>query len=361
MKLKSVFTVFKHTYLETVRAMSTSFQHKIFETCLAVTFFFVKAFGFWLYKIDHRNRTIKYNFVRIAYSICFSCFLVAGYFAVGREFVYATNRKLFVSFAFQSIFSLHTYIIVISCVSLYLNQYREYEKRQFAYEKCREVIDSLKFYHFKMLDNRKYLVLYIIKAVVIDVFVFITLWFNWRIIGVTSSFSQLYLLAFTFLPLMILRFYTNLFYGGILIIEATFKRFNQNLNDIVLQARLLYTKNGGKSKLNSLLKYCELSEEIERLSRLHAKLIEATTAFNSIFSVQMVLSVISLLLTLVLRCFYQYIAIVEVITKNGSAELYRCFFMCCVIFTASYDLYSTSDACESLVTQVRISKKYFFR
>lgn len=338
--------------------MTTQFQYKIFKKCLAVTFFLAKAYGFWLYKNDHDQRKIKYDFVRIAYSICFSTSLFCGYFAVGQEFLYSANKTMFVSFAFQLVFFVHTYIIVISCTSLFLNSYLEYEKRKFAYEKCKEVIDSLKLYDFKMLDIRKYLVLFIVKAAVIDALVFTTFWVNWIFIAATKSFYEFYILAFTFLPLMILRLYINLFYGGVLIIEVIFKQLNKNLNDLIRQASELYTKSAGKKKF-SMRKHWELCEELEKISVLHAKLIDATKAFNSLFSVQMVLSVVSLLFILVLRFFYLYIATVELITKKGGiSEIHRCISLCCSITLAWYDLYSTSSACDSLVTQVRIRIRF---
>lgn len=331
--------------------MSTKFQNKVLRKFVAVTFFFAKLFGLWIYETDGKNRKIKYNFIRTIYSICFSILLLFGHLVVGREFLYSVNQKLFFSFTFQAIFFLHVNIVFISFLSLYLNQYLQYEKRKFVYTKCAEVIDLLVFHQFEIGDVQKNLILFIIKAVVIDALILVVIWFNWRSIGAANPFSHLYLLVFNVLPLVVVRFYTNLFYGGILILAAVFRQFNKKLNDIVLHLEKME-----KHKFSSVRKYCKLIDEFDKLSILHSKMIEATKAFNSVFSFQTILMVTSLLAVLVLRLFYQYVEIVKAITKTGSSGIERCILMCCVIFLASYDLYSTSDACESLVTQVRTKK-----
>ncbi len=333
--------------------MSSNIQYKILRKCFAVIFFFVKFSGIWIYKIDHRNhRKIEYNFRRIVYSISFFCSMLVGYLAAGREFVYSVNRKLFVSFAFQSVFRLHTDIIMISSISLYTVHYLQYDIRKIAYEKCSEVIDLLKSYQWNIeVDVRKYLVLFFIKTVVIDVITFTTIYTNWRVTVGGISISQLYLLAFTFLPVIVVRFYTNLFYGGTLCIKTIFQQLNKSLSDVLFDAKLFNLKmNVGNYQ--SMQKVSRLCNDLDKLSIFHLKLVRATEAFNSVFSFQIVLSIISLVLVLVMRCFYEYVAIVEFLTKNSTASLYRSIFMIFTMYMSVYDLYSTSNACESLEKQV---------
>lgn len=331
----------------------SALQYKIFDKCVFAAILYAKVIGLWIYGIEHSR--IKYSFLRVVYSISFYVFMLVGYLAVGREFVVSANKTLFVSNAFQSIFLLQTNIILISSVSLYTIQFLQYEKRKFAYEKCKDAVNLVKLHQLKVVDIRKYLVLFISKAVGIDLFTFTAIWFNWSLTQSGSdAYSPIYL-VFTFLPISIVRFSTNIFYGGTLIVEAIFRQFNQILNDVFLQAKFYQLNNVGRGKVNSVLTYSRLSEEIDRLSVLHSKLIQATEAFNSVFSFQNVLSIILTLLTLVLRCFYEYIAVVEVITKENTGGLYRCIVMGITVSIASYDLHSTCSACESLVNQVRMT------
>lgn len=334
------------------RPTMPSLQYKIFNKCLASAFLYAKLFGLWLYRIEH-NR-MKYDLLRVAYSISFYVSMLVGYLAVGRDFVVSVNKQLFVSFAFQSIFLLHTNIISISATSLFWTQFFHYEKRKCAYKKCKEVLNLVKFLNFKTADIRKYLFLFVTKTVVIDAFTFSAILFNWHLTASGGKSHSAINLVFTFLPILIIRFYTNLFYGGTLIIGAIFKQFNQNFNNVLLQAKLKLLHPRDKRGFNSLLTYSRLSEEIARFSALHSKLIEATEAFNSVFSIQVILSIISSLLTLVLRCFYEYIAIVEVTKKKNTEGFYRCVLMGFTVFLALYDLYSTCAACELLVSQVRM-------
>lgn len=267
--------------------------------------------------------------------------MLTGYVAIGREFVNSANRKLFVSFPFQLVFHIHTNIIVISSFTLYTLPYLQYNKRKCVYDKCKEMMDLVKCYQWKIgVDIRKYLVLFIIKTVVTDTFTFLAIWTNWRLIG-AGNIKEFYLLAFTFLPIAIVRFYTNLFYGGVLCMEATFKQLNKNLNDFVRDSKLFQS-------------YAGFSKDLDKLSIFHFKLIQATNAFSSVFSFQIVLSLLSMVIILVLRCFYQYVAIVGVITRTDTAAIYRCIFMCVAILMSLYDLYSTSDACQSLEKQARM-------
>lgn len=329
---------------------TTKFQYKILKKCFALTVFFVKAFGFWLYKIDHRNRTIKYDFFRVIYSISLNIFFLYGYSTVGSDFVYSVNKKVFVSFAFQFIFFLHTNIILISFLLLYLSQYVLYGKRKFAFEKCRAVVEAVKCYQKMNVSHiRKYLLRFAIKAVAIELIMFGALWFNWLMLDALNSFAQFYLLAFTYLPLCIVRFHTTVFYGGILVIQVVLEQLNENLSNVLQQAthHQLHVKNAANDKF-----YRKLCDDVEKLSVLHGKLNEAAKAFNSIFTIQIVLSIISLIFLLVLRCFYLYVAVVDVITRKGFSGLYRCGFTCLVMILSSYDLYSTSAACVSVEIQV---------
>lgn len=327
----------------------SALQYKILDKCLTAAFLYAKVFGLWIYHIHHSR--IRYDFLRVVYSISFYVFMLVGYLTAGKDFVVSANKKLFVSFAFQSIFLLHTNIILISSVSLYSIQFLHYEKRKLAFQKCKEALSLLRLHHFKAVDIRTHLILFVFKSYGIDAFTFAAIWFNWRLTNSGGS-SQIYLI-FTFIPIIIIRFPINAFYGGILFIETIFRQFNENLDQLLLQAKVPQKCYVEGKKHNSLLTYSRLSEQLDRLSVLHAKLIQATEAFNSVFSFQLVLAIISLLLTMVLRCFYEYIAIVEVITKNSSGGVYRCLLMGCTLSIATFDLYSTCSACESLINQVR--------
>lgn len=326
--------------------MTTKHQYIVLKKYLTFTYFFMKFFGFWVYKTDNLNRHIRYNIFRVTYSIFFSSFLLCGYITLGRDFVNTINKSYFVSFAFQSVFFLHTNIILISYIALYVGQYFEFRKRQCAYAKCKEVLDLLKYYQFKRVNIKKYIVLFFIKTIVVDTFILIVLLMGWF----ANGFSQIYLLAFTYLPIIIVRFYTNLFYGGILIIEVSFKQLNTNLDRILLKARLSFKRNTGKERFYSKRKYGELTDELDALSIVYVKTLQATKAFNSVFSSQILFWIIDGLLVLVMRCFYQYIAIVELL--NGCSRFVRIIRLFVVIFLAIFDLVSTSAACESVVTQV---------
>lgn len=111
-------------------------------------------------------------------------------------------------------------------------------------------------------------------------------------------------------------------------------------------------KHKNNNKFHPMTKYCYLSDEIDELSILYYKVIQATRAFNSVFSIQMSLWMFSQLVILLLQNFHQYVGIVQLIMHPSTFLVIQNLSIFGAIFLTSYDIFSTCYACDTLLNEV---------
>lgn len=333
--------------------MSQKYQFSILRKIFSCTYFVIQLFGLWPYSIDNSTRHIKYNFFKFIYSIVMPVAVLHNYVVFGKTYVQASKSTLyFSSETMETITYLYALVIIVSYISLYVEQHLTLNKMKSVYFKCLEVIELLKKYPNKSVDLKKYLVYFFIKTIAFDILNYLVFWFNMsRSSDILSGNPYLSLLLYT--PAFSIRLNQNVFYGGVLLIDIIFKFLNKRVVGIVIamdKTRKIYSKN------NRCFagKYCHLSDELDNLSKLHSKLSEATKALNSFFYFQLLLWIILQLVVLIIRCFFQYIGIVTLLSKheNYSYNVILNLTVFGITILAWFELISTAYAFESLVTEV---------
>lgn len=338
-----------HSIYEKVVTMSYKYQFLILNKILTFTHFCVELYGLWPYRIDKLNRQIKYNYSKVIYSIVLPCILLSFFVIAGKSFFKEARSKMgFNGLIVEIISDAYFFLFVISYVSVYIGQHLESNKTKLAYIKCVEVMEYLKRFPNHSVDFRKYLVYFLLKALVLELLFFSLFWFN-LIRNTQDVHSNPYLPLLMYSPIVAIKLYTNIFYGGILLLVVILKQLNKNLLHIVMTMNKTTEIH---SNFNET--YCRISDEVDKLSTLHFKLNEATRAFNSCFNFQILLWMTTQLCVLIVRCFNQYIGLVQLIgkTENLKPTVIQNIIVLGVTIISSLDLFTTSFACEELLTEV---------
>lgn len=322
-------------------------QHIIADRIRVITFFIIKLFGLWPYKFKISSHQIELNFLSITYSIFVPGLMIFGYLYLGSvlysEGVNGKQRsKAFATLPLQMIVVFYSYLVIISYLILCAGQHFLHKKKKNAYYRCKKVADCMREYRTECVDIQEFVIKFLCKTLVYDSLNFALLLYNLSSASETIR-SHPYLSIFIYLPIYCIRLNTNVFYGGILFFNVMYRQLNQNLNRIF---RLPKTQNVRAEEFSNL------NIEFEKAWTLHFEIAEAIEAFNSLFSVQIILWILTQLILVITQFFYQYIAVVQLIAMNESYFVGQNFTILTSIFMALYELFTTTFACNSLVREV---------
>lgn len=205
----------------------------------------------------------------------------------------------------------------------------------------------------KNLNTCKHLFNFLLKTIGFDIFNLFALWLNLKRSSNVLE-EHPYLPIFMYLPVMSLKLYENIFYGGMLVLGIVFQDMNELLLKIVSTTKISELQE--KSKYYSIAKSCQLSDKLDELSSLHSKLIQTTEAFNSAFGSQLVIWFSLQLLILIMRCFFQYVSFVQLFLKSEAANFSSLATQNLVnigtLVLTWMELLMSSYACEVVVTEV---------
>lgn len=332
--------------------MSNKSQIKILKNILAVTYFVAQVLGLWPFNINMSSRCIKYNFFKLIYSIVLPFIVLYSYYTFGILTLSASRSTNVLHSSIMEILpDFYCIIIMLSYILLCVGQHLKFEILKMVFLKCVEIVDLLQKYPNRSDSLRKYFVNFFVKTVVVDIFNLLVLYYNLSRSSKVISFHP-YLPLILYSPLMIVRFYENIFYGGVMILDIIFKQLNKNLLGIVTME-----KSSEIQRRTNVGKFCQLSDELDKLSELHFKLSEATKVFNSIFDVQLLLWMVVEIAGLIMRCFYQYISIVSLLEnshENYGLVVWQNFVTLVITSLTWVEILWTSHACESLANEVSI-------
>lgn len=318
------------------------------QRIIVVTFYIMKVFGFWPYKFQDADHQLEYSFLSIIYSIFAPILSLIAYVYIGFV-LYAGDSKwlssqIFASLPLQLIVILYSYMVIISYVILYAGQLFQYKRKKIVYFKCKKVADCMRECRTEVVDIQQFVTKFLLKTIVYDLLNFLLFYYNMVSTSIKVR-SQLYLPIFVYLPVFSIRLNTNVFFGGILFFNALYKQLNKSLNEIHL---LLKTQRILAAELFNL------NIRLEQLSMLYFELAEAMRAFNSLFSFQITLWIITQLIMLTTQCFYQYVAVVHVIESKESYFEAQNVTIIGSIVMSMYELFTTAHACNLLVKEVKL-------
>ncbi len=326
--------------------MSIESQIKTFTNAI---FFAAQLFGLWPYTIDATTHHIKYNRLKLIYSIVLPAIIVYCHETFGVE-VLASSRSSNVvpSETMNVTVQLYGMITLASFTQLYVGQHLQFGSLKSVYLKFFDVVDILKTIFTESTKLGPYYVKFFIKTIFFDIFNLLALWHNLKKSSDVTT-THPYLPLVLHIPAMIVKLYENIFYGGILIFHVVLKLINKKL--VKMMTTIETCKLCRKSNIET---YCQLSDEMDKLSNFYLKLSETIKAFNSIFDIHVSFFMAQQLSALLIRCFYQYVEIVFLLNSHGNYGFLvsQNFITFVVTMTSWTEILLTSSACESLVAEV---------
>lgn len=297
---------------------------------------------------------IKYSSFKVIYSIVLPIVVMNTFVTSGKSLFDDSKTKLSLNNSTLEVLSnVYGYIIITNYISLYLGQHLGSNKIRLVYVKCLEVVGCIKIiYRKSCVDFTKHLIYFLLKAIIIDIVYFLLFWIN-LIRTSDAAKAKPFLPLLLFSPFFAVRFYINLFYGGMLIIDVILKQLNNNINETMInmnKTSIVFPK----TTRNYNEQYCRLSDELDKISKLYFKLSEITKDFNSIFNFQILLWILTHLSFLIIRFFHLYIGILQLIARIKDYEevLKANFIVLSLIVLSTIEILFVSYACESVVAEV---------
>lgn len=324
------------------------------KTGLAVAFFAVNFFGLWPFRFVHCRSQIKYSFPKAIYSVFVLFFGMTTYFIIGSITFNSDFEIFFGSITLKLGLLIYTQFVLVSFLFVYLGQHWFAKEIEFFYHKCKDIVDTMND-SFRNVDFSSNLFEMFLRTIVIDlVQVFVSFYYMTKSTDVMAS--KPYLTIILMLPTLAVRLHMNIFYGAVLAINVYMRKLNCCLGDIVTDN----TYRSGTHKYRKIKYNCFCSDEVDKLSTLYFKLAEATRSLNSIFSVQIAVWNLTILVTLAVQFLYQFISIIEVsLNRNWSTAMRFNVYGLTSIVISSFDLFSTSFACQRINTSVTVSSTFY--
>ncbi len=331
--------------------MLFGFQVKILSKILATTYFVTQIFGLWPYIVDTATHHIKYNRFKLIYSIIFPAIILWCHHIFGVEKLESSRSSNVInSQTMDFLVHLIGILPVISLTQLYVGQHLQFGSSKSVYLKCVEVVELLKTVSVESTELGPYYAKFFMKTISLDVLNVLTLWYSLRKSSNVTTLHP-YVPIVLYAPSLVVKFYENIFYGGMLLFHVMMKLINKKLIRILSMGKTseLYQKHNIET-------YCQCSDEIDKLSNLHFKLCETAKAFNSLFDIQVLLFIALQLLIHLIRLFYQYVEFVHLINSQGNYGflVWQNLIAFVVTMTSWTEILLTSSACESLVAEVTL-------
>lgn len=247
----------------------------------------------------------------------------------------------FGSFTLRLVLTVYGHTVLVSFVFAYLGQHWYAEEIKIAYIQCKDIVDSMGD-SFQNINFSSYLFEMLLKTVVVDI---VTVIVSYSSVSSTDLLaSRPYFVFALMLPPYAVRLHMNVFYGAVLAIDVYVRKLNCHLVDIVAKA----TYNSARHKHLKMGNYCFCSDEVDRLSMLYSKLVQATKSLNSIFSIQIALWNTTILVTLIVQFLLQFVTIIELALNRNETAMMINIQGCISIIISSFDLLSTTYACQRL-------------
>lgn len=329
--------------------MSNGYQIIVLKKLLTIVLFSVNVVGLWSFKFVACKRRIKYSPLKAIYSISMLSIGLCAYTFIGKASFF-DHKQFFGSFTLRLALVTYAYSVLVSFAIAHLQQHWLARTIEMTYIKCVDIVATMDESFWKV-DFSRYIIELMLKTIVYDIINGIISFNNMRNSSVLIS-TRPYLAIILMVPFIVGRFHVNIFYGVILAINVYMQKLNGYLIDIVTKAAYINATNSPRHKCFRMDRYCNFSDEIDKLSALYVKLVEATKLLNSIFSLTITFWNTTTFLICTVQFLYQFISIMELSQERKESTMTRHIFGNFIIFLLAFDLLTTTNACQRIVNSV---------
>lgn len=314
--------------------------------------FVVQISGLWPFSYDHETKKFKFlwYFTIIPITIMVYPLVVVFFWSkyISKRVYIDNSVMLIMSVGFVA-FNAMNFII------LFASQYLKFHKIKKLLLRTRELISELN----NELDGSefKYGMLLLKFTTKTVVFMILLVYSIFESMTRYTKFEDNYVTQIlSALPNIIMKLHPDIFYGGLLLINFYLKQINDRISNVLTRASSLSENNDLNEQrgYQKMIKYCELSDKLDRLCLLQCSVIEISEYFFRICSFQVTLWVALGMAVFLINMFQEYVSISTSIRKN---EFSLRMFMndllgICLVIA---EIYITTSASDRVMVEVRFA------
>lgn len=338
------------------------FQRFLFQVVTEIGLFLLQLSGLWPFHYDRQSGKFTYlwYFSIIPVLIIGYPFFVMFYWS---EFLSLDINVHFKNSALKVIS--YSYIVLnsISFVVLFVNQYLRFKRIKNLVQESDKLMNDLNFELNGIEFNYGQLLLkYSLKTMVL---------MSIMIYGITYSMSQLVTIehhiflvyVLSVIPNVIMRIYPDAFYGVLMLIKFYLSQINIKIARILRSAKDFNESQdvNEQKRYQKMRDFCELSDQLDRLTILQCKIVELSSSINQICSFQVTCWLFFGFCTFLINMFMEYVIISSSLKlKQFSVTLLLNGSIAVALVLA--EVYLTATMSDSVVYEVHndISKKHNF-
>lgn len=273
------------------------FQETFLKIICKIYLLCFKLFGLWPFTYDSETKSFTLN-------LCYAIipFVLVPFYSITsiRDFSFLLNevKVVFRNIVLKIVSNVYLASNLIFSLCIYGTQYQQYGRFRKLFHKTRKLATS--FDRWLPLNGANYLpelCKFTLKA-----FIFSVVYEFYHVFSVSAiapnRFGVFTIIAFV-LPNFIIKFYPDLFYGGMLMANFYFRQMNKEIKFI------LQTIDLRNAQTEHLTKH--FTNKLENVAIHYFHLIEIVKEFNSITSFRVLLWLCIFLLNFIVHLFMQYV------------------------------------------------------
>lgn len=292
------------------------FQVRLKKYVLKIMLLLLQLCGFWPYTFENTTQTFKLNVIfLIMPMIIFTTIGLSNYVLMKHytqssksfsKYLYANNTSYIIGNLFMIIW---TIIFILTYVVQYLN----YNNRKILITNGYKLFQKFYFNFLFKKTNRSYLKLilnWIFKLILNFVLIYLKLNMFFQMLDEQNNILYNCLIFFAgLIPFLITIIIPNFFYFCLLVIYHLFKLINMEIIKIMNEAKI--NKINKRNKIFSqMIKYCELSDNLDKLANLHSELCDILEQLSCYCSIHMLGWSVNLFVSLLYGAFFLYTLVI---------------------------------------------------
>lgn len=329
--------------------MGNSYQMVILKRGLVVVCVILNVFGLWPFRFVHRNRQIKYSPLKATYSIFLLFCGMISYQVIGSITFNGDSKAFLGSFTLRFVLLIYAQSVLTSFMFAYLGVHWFSKEIENVYVQCLNLVNEIGN-SYRNIELSGYIFGIAMRMIVTEI-VNAIISFVYMTSFETSSdiiSSRPYLVLILQLPPYAARLVINIFYDVVVAIDVLIRIMNTRLASIVVKAT-----ESARHKHIEMCNYCNCSDEIDKLSKLHSNLAQATKSINLIFLIHIVMWTTTIVVTLTVQLLNQVISIIQLHRHHSKTAVVYNVYGCMAIILSTFDQLSMSNACQKLNDSVR--------
>lgn len=335
-------------------------QQRLLQFVAASTLFVLRAFGFWPYFYDGRQRRYRTTWYLLLYPLLVWMLLFRT-FGECAEIVYSDTMYEFRTQTPVMLYSAYGCISMLSFSCNYFLQYRWFRRIEIDTVRGAQLIRDIRQMVADTAAARQpqppercgvivYFLLYAVKTAVLPALFFATGMWRTMVISSVGTTKTVYIALFE-MSLVIMGLIPNLHVAMLLCVTVLFAWLNAELRDVVRlaaaeQPTTAGTEAEGAAKhrhrrvdhYRRMRTFCELSDRLDRVAGLHMRLTLLTRRLHRMLNVSIVIWLSYKMFDLLSHMFMAYVfAAVHLLEgghRNGRAGTIVCTDVLLVAFTS---------------------------